>query len=228
MDEAQALADRVAVIAGGEIVATGTPDDLGGRGEAPTPSASTLRRGRRATTSRARSAANGAAITAGSGPHDGPDPEPPTSSPAGRSAGLELSRLEVSRPSLEDVYLELTGRGAGRVSGSALVLHQFRFEQKVFWRSPAAVFFTVMFPVIFLLIFSSLFGDDRSRSSDQAAVYYVPGIITLAVVSASLVNVAIRLIEMRESGRLKRCAERPCRRGPSSPGGSATLSSSRC
>ena len=42
----------------------------------------------------------------------------------------------------------------------ALVLHQFRFEQKVFWRSPAAVFFTVMFPVIFLLLFASLFGNE--------------------------------------------------------------------
>ena len=34
MDEAQALADRVAVIAGGRIIAGGTPDDLGGRGDA--------------------------------------------------------------------------------------------------------------------------------------------------------------------------------------------------
>ena len=34
MDEAQALADRVAVIAAGEIIATGTPDDLGGRRDA--------------------------------------------------------------------------------------------------------------------------------------------------------------------------------------------------
>ncbi len=34
MDEAQELADRVAVIAGGEIIATGTPDDLGGRADA--------------------------------------------------------------------------------------------------------------------------------------------------------------------------------------------------
>ena len=38
------------------------------------------------------------------------------------------------------------------MSGIPLVLHQFRFEQKVFWRSPAAVFFTVMFPVIFLFL----------------------------------------------------------------------------
>ncbi len=36
MDEAQALADRIAVMRAGEIVATGTPAEIGGRGEAPT------------------------------------------------------------------------------------------------------------------------------------------------------------------------------------------------
>jgi ABC-2 type transport system permease protein len=96
------------------------------------------------------------------------------------------------------------------VSGAALVLHQFRYEQKVFWRSPAAVFFTVMFPVIFLLIFASLFGDQEIEELGvTTATYYVPGIITLAVVSATLVNVAMRIVEMRESGRLKRMRGTP-------------------
>jgi ABC-2 type transport system permease protein len=96
------------------------------------------------------------------------------------------------------------------VSGAALILHQFRYEQKVFWRSPAAVFFTVMFPVIFLLIFASLFGDQRiDELGIETATYYVPGIITLAVVSATLVNVAMRIVEMRESGRLKRMRGTP-------------------
>jgi ABC-2 type transport system ATP-binding protein len=36
MDEAQQLADRVAIIAGGEIVARGTPEDLGDRDSRPT------------------------------------------------------------------------------------------------------------------------------------------------------------------------------------------------
>ena len=91
------------------------------------------------------------------------------------------------------------------MSAASLVFHQFRFEQKVFWRSPAAVFFTVMFPVIFLLLFASLFGDQEIESLGiDAATYYVPGIITLAVVSATLVNVSMRMVEMRESGRLKR------------------------
>ncbi len=35
MDEAEALADRVAIIAAGVIVATGTPQTLGGREDAP-------------------------------------------------------------------------------------------------------------------------------------------------------------------------------------------------
>jgi ABC-2 type transport system permease protein len=37
----------------------------------------------------------------------------------------------------------------------------------------------------------------------------VPGIVTLAVVSATLVNVAMRMVEMRESGRLKRVRGTP-------------------
>lgn len=96
------------------------------------------------------------------------------------------------------------------MSPVAMILHQFRFEQKVFWRSPAAVFFTVMFPVIFLLLFSSLFGGEMiDELGITTTVYYVPGIITLAVVSATLVNVAMRMVEMRESGRLKRLRGTP-------------------
>ena len=88
------------------------------------------------------------------------------------------------------------------MSGFALVLHQFRYEQKGFWRSPAAVFFTVMFPVIFLLIFSSLFGNERiDELGIETATYYVPGIITLSVVSATLVNVAMRMVGCRRGRR---------------------------
>ena len=96
------------------------------------------------------------------------------------------------------------------MNGIPLVIHQFRFEQRTFWRNPAAVFFTVMFPVIFLLIFSSLFGNGTIKELGiKTTVYYVPGIITLAVVSATLVSTAIRLVEQRQSGRLKRLRGTP-------------------
>jgi ABC-2 type transport system permease protein len=92
------------------------------------------------------------------------------------------------------------------MSPLALVSHQFRYDQKIFWRDPASVFFTVMLPVIFLLIFATIFGNEtiEERGGVKTTTYYVPAIITLAVVSATLVSLAIQLTEARENGILKR------------------------
>lgn len=98
------------------------------------------------------------------------------------------------------------------MSALALVWHQFRFDQKVFWRSPASVFFTVMLPVIFLLIFATIFGNDtlpKPLAGVKTTTYYVPAILTLAVVSATLVNLAINLTVEREDGVLKRSRGTP-------------------
>jgi len=94
------------------------------------------------------------------------------------------------------------------------VLHQFRAEQRRFWRNPAAVFFTVLFPVMFLFIFASIFGNDTielpgTGTEVKVSTYYVPGIMTLAIVSATLVNLAIGLTFDRESGILKRVRMTP-------------------
>jgi ABC-2 type transport system permease protein len=92
------------------------------------------------------------------------------------------------------------------MSGIALVAHQFRYDQKAFWRNPAAVFFTVAFPVILLLIFATVFGDQtlELRGGIETTVYYVPAIITLAVISATMQSLAMSLVIAREEGRLKR------------------------
>lgn len=97
------------------------------------------------------------------------------------------------------------------MTGVGLAMHQFRFDQRIFWRSPASVFFTVMLPIIFLVIFASIFGDQTiaARGDLSVSTYYVPGIITLAVVSATMVSLAIGLTEARESGRLKRLRSTP-------------------
>ena len=76
--------------------------------------------------------------------------------------GVGLPGLEVRRASLEDVYLELAGATTDPSDDrAALVLHEFRYDQKVFWRNPASVFFTVMLPLIFLFIFATIFGNDE-------------------------------------------------------------------
>lgn len=92
------------------------------------------------------------------------------------------------------------------MSSVALVLHQFRYDQKAFWRNPASLFFTVSLPVIFLLIFATIFNDEilEIGTGINAETYYVPAIITLAVVSAALVSLCFSLVVARENGVLKR------------------------
>jgi ABC-2 type transport system permease protein len=88
----------------------------------------------------------------------------------------------------------------------SLALHQFRYDQKVFWRNPASVFFTVAFPVILLLIFGTVFGGQtvQVRGGIKTTTYYVPAIITLSVISATMQSLAMSLVIAREDGRLKR------------------------
>ncbi len=93
----------------------------------------------------------------------------------------------------------------------SLVLHQLRYDQKVFWRNPAAVFFTVAFPVILLLIFATVFGDQTIDVAGgiEITTYYVPAIITLAVVSATMQTLGMSLVIAREESRLKRVRATP-------------------
>ena len=111
MDEAQALADRVAVIAAGRIVAEGTPDD-----------ARRPRQRRRATSrSRRPHGVDVGALPAelavrGRGAGRAPAPAKRASGAGAARArpawalehGCELDDLTVGRPTLEDVYLRLT------------------------------------------------------------------------------------------------------------------------
>jgi ABC-2 type transport system permease protein len=97
------------------------------------------------------------------------------------------------------------------VNGLALVGHQFRYDQKAFWRNPASVFFTVAFPVVLLLIFATVFGDQTVdvRGGIETTTYYVPAIITLSVISATMQSLAMSLVIAREDGRLKRSRGTP-------------------
>jgi ABC-2 type transport system permease protein len=97
------------------------------------------------------------------------------------------------------------------MSTAALVLHQLRYDQKSFWRNPASVFFTVMFPVLLLVIFALVFSGQTVEVSGGIDVdaYYVPAIITLAVISATMQSLAMSLTIARDDGRLKRARGTP-------------------
>lgn len=97
------------------------------------------------------------------------------------------------------------------MSAIALARHQLRFSQKIFWRNPASVFFTVLLPLIFLVIFNGIFGNSAidALGGITTSTYYIPAILTLAVVSATTVSIAISLVADRENGILKRGRSTP-------------------
>jgi ABC-2 type transport system ATP-binding protein len=114
MDEAQALADRVAVIAGGEIVARGTPADLGGRADAAARISFRLPPG----TDASQLPVEPDEVLADAGGHEmvfrAADPVAPLArlTAWSQETRVPLAGLEVRRPSLEDVYLELTAEAS--------------------------------------------------------------------------------------------------------------------
>ena len=97
------------------------------------------------------------------------------------------------------------------MTGLRLVLHQVRYDLKAFFRNPAALFFTAVLPVIFLVVFVGIFGNETldNRPDVRLSTYYVPGILALAVISATFVNLAISLTVLREDGVLKRLRGTP-------------------
>jgi ABC-2 type transport system permease protein len=91
-----------------------------------------------------------------------------------------------------------------------LVLHQARYDLRAFLRNKQSRFFTLILPLLFLIIFVSVFGNDTIGSTGvKASTYYVPGISALAVIAASFVNLVISITTLRESGVLKRRRSTP-------------------
>jgi ABC-2 type transport system ATP-binding protein len=107
MDEAQHLADRVAVMAGGRIVAEGDPKSIGGRDNGVALIRFTLPAGATMSMLPVSAKADGEQVVVEA--HDLTRTLHVLTGWA-LQQGVELEGLTVSRPSLEDVYLELVGR----------------------------------------------------------------------------------------------------------------------
>jgi ABC-2 type transport system permease protein len=94
-----------------------------------------------------------------------------------------------------------------------LFVHEFRTEQLLFWRNREAAFFTFFLPVIFFLIFGSIYGNDRialtSAVSVRGASFLEAGMIGYGVAATCFAGLGITLVVRRESGILKRIRATP-------------------
>jgi ABC-2 type transport system permease protein len=98
------------------------------------------------------------------------------------------------------------------VSAAGLALHQSRYDLKQFWREPASVFFTAVLPLIFLVLFVAIFGNDTTQVGDheiKSSTYYLPAILALSIVNSTFVNLTIWVTITRERGQLKRLRATP-------------------
>ena len=97
-----------------------------------------------------------------------------------------------------------------RPSVSSLVWQQFRYQNKVFWRTPIAAFFTIVFPLMLLVLFTAIFGNDEIEGLGiTTAQYFTPGLAVFAAVSATYTNLAIGTAIARDNGILKRIRGTP-------------------
>jgi ABC-2 type transport system permease protein len=108
------------------------------------------------------------------------------------------------------------------VSSLGLSMRQVRYMNTAFWRNPASAFFTFVFPLMFLVIFTALLGSGEVEFAkvpvpgyglvplvlDQST-YYVAAMAAFGVISATYTNIAITTAFQRDQGILKRLRGTP-------------------
>jgi ABC-2 type transport system permease protein len=87
-----------------------------------------------------------------------------------------------------------------------------RYTNKAFWRNPANAFFTFAFPLMFLVIFTALFGTGTVPVAGRevnTSTFYVGAILSFAIITATYTNLAINIAFTRDMGILKRVRGTP-------------------
>ena len=226
MEEAQALADRVAVISEGQIVAEGTPASIGGRDTARARIRFALPAGYTAADLPADAVPAGGLVTVETaeptralhqltgwalrhGTVLGQAHRRPAQ-PGGRLPAADRPRRTRAHDGKEYAVTLVSHQAPRR--DLAMLWHQIRYEQLSFWRNPQSAFFTFVFPVVIITIFGALFRGASGSSyfyGLSALQYYVPTIAAISVLGACYSQLAIVLSTRRQNGILKRVRATP-------------------
>jgi ABC-2 type transport system permease protein len=99
------------------------------------------------------------------------------------------------------------------MSDAGLLLRQVRATNRAFWRNPASAFFTFVFPLMFLVIFTALLGSGRVEVARGIFLeqdrYFVAAMGAFALISATYTNLAVSVTFTRDAGILKRTRGTP-------------------
>ncbi|WP_159500632.1 ABC transporter permease [Microbacterium sp. 18062] len=86
------------------------------------------------------------------------------------------------------------------------------YEVRGYFRQGDSVFFTFLFPLVFLLIFSVAFSAQTFGSPGDeigAAAYYLPGMLAAGLLLSGVQNLAVDIATERSDGTLKRLGGTP-------------------
>ena len=97
-----------------------------------------------------------------------------------------------------------------RPSTASLVWGQIRYQNRIFWRTPIAAFFTLVFPLMFLIVFGLVLGSGEIEETGlTVAQFYAPALAVFGAVSATYTNLTINTAIARDEGILKRVRGTP-------------------
>ncbi|MCH1434308.1 MAG: ABC transporter permease [Acidimicrobiales bacterium] len=98
------------------------------------------------------------------------------------------------------------------MNGIGLLWRSIRAENRLFWRTPIGAFFTIGLPLVMLVLFVALFGNDpigTTYGEIATAQFYAAGLGVFAAASATYTNLAINVTMRRDDGVLKRVRGTP-------------------
>jgi ABC-2 type transport system permease protein len=88
-------------------------------------------------------------------------------------------------------------------------LERAKWELRMFFRNRQAVGFTLLFPLMLLIMFGSIFGGNVEGMSLKYSQVLVAGILASGASSVGFMNLAIGMSTEREDGSIKRLAGTP-------------------
>ena len=97
-----------------------------------------------------------------------------------------------------------------RPSNLRLLSDQTVYQNRIFFRTPVAAFFTLIFPLFIFVVFSLVFGNEYiPELGVNLSQYFGPAMAVFAAVSATYTNIASVTAYQRDEGILKRIRGAP-------------------
>jgi len=94
------------------------------------------------------------------------------------------------------------------------LINQTRMQMRLFLRRKDELFWTLAFPVLFILLFGAIYRNTKwgSGIDIRAIDYLLPGIIVMAAMVTGIMRTATGLVQEREAGVYRRLALTPLKR----------------